>query len=70
MVDCFDDIIKWYEASTGVEKKDIELKEIVRLRKLANMVNGGSIIMEEIRLKSLIERENNKTVEKKVEEND
>ena len=59
MVDCFDDIIKWYEASTGVEKKDIELKELVRLRKLANMVNDGSIIMEEIRLKSLIERESN-----------
>ena len=59
MVDSFDSIIKWYEASTGIEKKDIELKEIVRLRKLANMVNDGSIIMEEIRLKSLIERENN-----------
>ena len=59
MIDCFDDIIKWYEASTGVPKKDLSPVEIIRLRKLANMVNDGSIIMEEIRLKSLIERESN-----------
>ena len=57
MIDCFDDIIKWYEASTGVPKKDLSPAEIVRLRKLANMVNDGSIIMEQIRLESLIEKE-------------
>lgn len=57
--DSFDDIIKWYEASTGVQKKDLSPAEIVRLRKLANRLNDGSIIMEEIRLKSLIEGENN-----------
>ena len=55
--DAFDDIIKWYEASTRVPKKDLSPAEIVRLRKLANMVNDGSIIMEELRLKSLIEKE-------------
>ena len=56
--DAFDDIIKWNEASTGVPKKDLSPAETVRLRKLANMVNDGSIAMQEIRLKSLIEKEN------------
>ena len=55
--DAFDDIIKWNEERTGVPKKDLSPAEIVRLRKLANMVNDGSIIMEELRLKSLIEKE-------------
>lgn len=55
--DAFDDIIKWNEKATGVPKKDLSPAEIVRLRKLANMVNDGSIIMEELRLKSLIEKE-------------
>lgn len=57
MEDCFDDIIKWNEKATGVPKKDLSPAQIARLRKLANMVNDGSIIMEEIRLKSLIEKE-------------
>lgn len=57
--DAFDDIVKWHEKATGVPKKDLSPAEIVRLRKLADRVNDGSIIMEEIRLESLIERENN-----------
>lgn len=54
--DAFDDIIKWNEKATGVQKKDLSPAEIVRLRKLANMVNDGTIAMEEIRLKNLIVR--------------
>lgn len=56
--DAFDAIIKWNEKATGVPKKDLSPAETVRLRKLANMVNDGSIAMQEIRLKSLIEKEN------------
>ena len=57
--DAFDDIIKWNEERTGVPKKDLSPAEIVRLRKLADRVNDGSIIMEQIRLENLIERESN-----------
>lgn len=57
MVDSFDSIIKWYEASTGVGKKDLSPADIVRLRKLADRVDNGSIVMEEIKYKSLIKKE-------------
>jgi hypothetical protein len=65
MVDSFDSIIKWHEASTGIQKKDLSPAEIVRLRKLSDMVDDGSIIMEEIRLKSLVEGEKARKQEKK-----
>lgn len=58
MEDKFDEIVKWYETSTGVKKEDIGLKEIVRLRKLANMINSGAAEMEELKSKSLTEKEN------------
>lgn len=60
MEDKFDEIVKWYETSTGVKKENIGLKEIVRLRKLANMINSGVAEMEELKFKSLIEEESNK----------
>ena len=60
MVDSFDAIIKWNEEATGVQKKDLSPAEIVRLRKLADRVNDGSIIFEELRLESLIEKESMK----------
>ena len=61
-MDSFDEVMEWYCKKYNTNKDQLSLREIVRLKKMASKIDSGEYIMEEMKINSLLEKENEKRV--------
>ena len=61
-MDSFDEVMEWYCKKYNTNKDQLSLREIVRLQKMASKIDNGEYIMEEMKINSLLEKENAKRV--------